>query len=297
MKIKTTLIFFFASFFVQAQTNIFPANGNVGIGTSNPQQKFAVSNNGAEGLEIYLNQPSLVVGLQSYNRQTQAYTKMQFDASQFEFTQGNVGIGTTSPSQKLDVNGIVKWGDLENNYLYSGQEAGGVYFEQVGTSALKSKIRFQSSKNGDQGNYSQFYIDPEKGFYFVSNGSALSNVGIGTTTPDEKLTVKGKIHAEEVRVDLTVPGPDYVFEKDYPLPSLIETQKYIQENKHLPEVPSAKEMETKGINLSEMNMLLLKKVEELTLHLIEQDKMNKKQDAQIEELIKLNKLLMKTNKN
>ncbi|MFC5282640.1 hypothetical protein [Pedobacter alpinus] len=94
------------------------------------------------------------------------------------------------------------------------------------------------------------------------------NVGIGTPNPDEKLTVKGKIHAEEVRVDLSVPGPDYVFEKQYKLTPLAEIQKYISVNKHLPEVPSAKEMEQNGINLSEMNMLLLKKVEELTLHLI-----------------------------
>ena len=113
---------------------------------------------------------------------------------------------------------------------------------------------------------------------FINEGAKLAlkvihngNVGIGTTTPDEKLTVKGKIHAEEVRVDLNVPGPDYVFEQDYQLKSLPEIQTFIKENKHLPEIPSAKEMEEKGINLSEMNMLLLKKVEELTLHLIKQN--------------------------
>ena len=100
---------------------------------------------------------------------------------------------------------------------------------------------------------------------------ALGNVGVGTATPDEKLTVKGKIHAEEVKVDLVVPAPDYVFDNDYPLIPLSEIQNYIKENKHLPEVPSAKEMEKKGINLSEMNILLLKKVEELTLHLIKQE--------------------------
>jgi hypothetical protein len=65
------------------------------------------------------------------------------------------------------------------------------------------------------------------------------------------------------------------------LPSLTEIENYIKANKHLPEVPSAKEMETNGINLSEMNMLLLKKVEELTLHLIEQQKDDKVQQTQI----------------
>jgi hypothetical protein len=99
-----------------------------------------------------------------------------------------------------------------------------------------------------------------------------SAVGIGTKTPDAKLTVKGNIHAEEVKVDLTVPAPDYVFETSYNLSPLKEVEAFIQQNKHLPEIPAAKEMEQNGINLSEMNMLLLKKVEELTLHLIEQEK-------------------------
>ncbi len=98
------------------------------------------------------------------------------------------------------------------------------------------------------------------------------SIGIGTTTPDEKLTVNGNIHALEVRVDLSVPGPDYVFEEDYDLKSLEEIEQYIQAHKHLPEIPSAKEMETEGIEVGVMNMLLLKKVEELTLHSIAQQK-------------------------
>ena len=95
------------------------------------------------------------------------------------------------------------------------------------------------------------------------------NIGIGTTTPSSRLTVKGKIHAEEVKVDLNVPGPDYVFDDDYELSSLEEVEKYIRENKHLLEIPSAADMEKTGIYLSKMNMQLLKKVEELTLHMID----------------------------
>jgi len=112
-------------------------------------------------------------------------------------------------------------------------------------------------------------------------------VGIGTENPDAKLTVKGDIHAEEVLVDLSVPGPDYVFEEDYDLRTLEETEAYIRANKHLPEVPSAIEMEANGIELGEMNMLLLKKVEELTLHTIEQQKMLEKQQSLIEQQGKL----------
>ena len=87
----------------------------------------------------------------------------------------------------------------------------------------------------------------------------------------------GDINAVEVKVDLSVPGSDYVFEEDYDLPFLEGIQQYVKENKHLPEVSSAKEMEENRIDLGVINMLLLKKVEELTLHLIEQDKINKDQ--------------------
>ncbi|MEQ8245924.1 MAG: hypothetical protein RIB66_21095, partial [Fulvivirga sp.] len=76
----------------------------------------------------------------------------------------------------------------------------------------------------------------------------------------------------EVLVDLNFPGPDYVFEEDYPLSSLSEIESYIKANKHLPEVPSAAQMKEEGVNMVEMQMLLLKKVEELTLLLIEKDK-------------------------
>ena len=108
------------------------------------------------------------------------------------------------------------------------------------------------------------------------------NVGIGTSAPDEKLTVKGKIHTQEIIVDLNgAIAPDYVFEKDYNLKSLKEVEAYIEENKHLPEIPSAKTMEEEGVYLKKMNLLLLKKIEELTLHTIEQQKILEKQNKRI----------------
>jgi len=69
------------------------------------------------------------------------------------------------------------------------------------------------------------------------------NVGIGTASPDAKLAVSGQVHAQEVKVSVAVPGPDYVFDKNYRLPTLEEIKTYIDQNKHLPEVPSAAEME------------------------------------------------------
>jgi hypothetical protein len=98
-----------------------------------------------------------------------------------------------------------------------------------------------------------------------------------------QLNNNGQLFAREVIVDLDN-WPDYVFEKDYELQPLNEVEQYINEHKHLPNIPSAKEVETDGLNLGEMNKLLLQKVEELTLHLIEQQKVLEAQQKRIEAL-------------
>jgi hypothetical protein len=101
------------------------------------------------------------------------------------------------------------------------------------------------------------------------------NVGIGTMYPDSKLTVAGNIHAKEVKVTTNAGAvPDYVFANDYKLKTLQEVEAYIKQNSHLPEIPSAQEIEKNGLMLAEMNMNLLKKIEELTLYVIEIKKEN-----------------------
>lgn len=117
--------------------------------------------------------------------------------------------------------------------------------------------------------------------------TADGNVGIGTERPDAKLAVNGTIHSKEVKVDLNVPAPDYVFANDYKLRNLQELENYVNENSHLPEIPSAKEFEKNGIQLAEMNMALLKKVEELTLYVIEQQKNTENLKKTVEEQTKL----------
>jgi hypothetical protein len=108
-------------------------------------------------------------------------------------------------------------------------------------------------------------------------------IGIGTSTPDELLTVKGKIHTQEVLIDLDgAVAPDYVFETyyngfselmpEYRLISLEELETFLKENNHLPNVPSAETMQTEGISLKEMNLILLQKIEELTLYTLQQQK-------------------------
>jgi hypothetical protein len=98
------------------------------------------------------------------------------------------------------------------------------------------------------------------------------DVGVGTLdTKGYKLAVNGKVRAQEIKVE-TANWPDYVFAKDYVLPSLKETEKHIQEKGHLPGIPSAQEVKNNGVDLGEMNAKLLKKIEELTLYLIQKDK-------------------------
>ncbi len=97
------------------------------------------------------------------------------------------------------------------------------------------------------------------------------NVGIGTSNPEYKLAVKGEVGAEDYSVDEAM-AADYVFEPDYKLITLSETEKYIKENKHLPAFKSAKHYKEKGYSMIEMNVALEQTVEELTLHAIAQEK-------------------------
>ncbi|MCB4797234.1 tail fiber protein [Neotamlana laminarinivorans] len=101
--------------------------------------------------------------------------------------------------------------------------------------------------------------------------SGTGNLGIGTTTPDAKLTVSGKIHAQEVKVTIDA-GADFVFGNNYILPKLEDVEKFVKTNKHLPGIQSEKEMQENGLLLAEMNIKLLQKIEELTLYIIKQQK-------------------------
>lgn len=168
------------------------------------------------------------------------------------YSSGNVGIGQATPAYKLDVAGSIN----ASSILINGQPfaGGGSQWATVGTSI----------------NY------------------LAGNVGIGTSSPDAKLAVKGTIHTNEVKVDLNgAVAPDYVFEKDYTLMSLEDIKSFIDANKHLPEIPSGKEMEENGLQLGEMNLLLLKKVEELTLNLISINERLKQLENENTELRKL----------
>lgn len=211
---------------------------------------------------------------------------------------GNVGIGTTTPSSQLHIfsSSVSPFLNIEKTAI--SQEAG-IKFSRAGNTLFylwnddtSDALKIQATGLTGEVDATPRMEFPlaNKNIYMALSGG---NVGIGTTSPDARLAVKGQVHAQEVKVDLSVPGPDYVFEKGYTLPSLESVKTYINQNKHLPEVPSAKEMEANGINLSEMNMLLLKKVEELTLYMIEQQKTNEVQTQEIQNLKRTVKDLQK----
>ncbi|MEZ2440119.1 hypothetical protein AB6805_00250 [Chitinophaga sp. RCC_12] len=109
------------------------------------------------------------------------------------------------------------------------------------------------------------------------------NVGIGTNAPQAKLAVKGDIVAQKVKV--TQSGwADFVFHPDYELPSLQEVERFIKTNKHLPQIPSEKEIEKEGLDVGEMDKKLLQKIEELTLYIIDLKKESVEQRRELEML-------------
>lgn len=112
--------------------------------------------------------------------------------------------------------------------------------------------------------------------YNINSG----NVGIGISNPQTKLAVNGHISAQKLIVTQTG-WADYVFDKHYKLPTLEEIEKYIKQNQHLPGIPSAKEIEKNGLNVGDNQALLLQKIEELTLLIIQQNKRIQKLERQI----------------
>jgi hypothetical protein len=210
-------------------------------------------------------------------------------------SNGNVGIGTADPANKLHIIGDALKISINQTANDAGYYALLQAFHAPDTGLLSFVGAGGSGKVIGASNYgtdTSIYSDTTEKIRILSNG----NVGIGTTTPDTKFTVNGTIHTKEVKVDLLSPMvPDYVFANDYKIKALKEVEEYIKKNNHLPEIPSAKEFEKNGLMLAEMNMSLLKKVEELTLYAIEQDKKINTKSNEIEGLKKDVEILKKDN--
>lgn len=253
---------------------------------------------------------------------------------------GNVGIGTTGPAARLHLvgNGVSIDGgnsiSISNNALaIQGNTGGrsttlGAQLEFVipantdGTNAWgQARIITVAGNTANSSATGKMILGTRRSFDKLGTGAqwyygndiiidGTGNVGIGTLAPDQKLSVNGTIHSKSVVIDLNG-WSDYVFKKDYQLMPLSAVKAYIDHNRHLPDIPSEGHIVKDGLDLGEMNKLLMKKVEELTLYLIEEDRklkvqlaINKDQDKtltsqtkQIDELRKDMKRLIKKKKS
>ncbi|NMN37158.1 hypothetical protein [Pedobacter sp. SG918] len=175
---------------------------------------------------------------------------------------GIEGTALTGPGNRVYFNGASFNGDELSIYRFNRGEDISDLRVNIGDNYGYGDDRFVIGSHNWQD--SKYYVHMIVG--------ADGKVGIGTETfGAERLAVNGNIRAKEIKVEATG-WPDFVFQKDYKISSLSDLDRYIKVNKHLPGIPSAQEVAKNGIELGEMNKLLLQKIEELTLHLIEKDK-------------------------
>jgi len=196
---------------------------------------------------------------------------------------GNVGIGTTSPNSTLDIRSVfqapsVRVGIPNSEWTALGVAAGNGNFSPLAITgsvilrAFTSKDFIITQQGGGDISFAtrlvQNDLSTEATRMTITNDG---NVGIGKSDPTDKLEVNGRIHARSVKVDLDA-WPDYVFVPEYRLKSLEEVESYIKEHGHLENVPSADEIIVNGLDLGQMDTILMEKIEELTLYLIEKEK-------------------------
>lgn len=197
-------------------------------------------------------------------------------------SDGKFGLGVSTPSAQLHTSGTVRFAGLSNDNTQS----------RIIVSDANGNLSYRDASTvGGSGSISgtNNYLAKYSGTTAIGNSIVYDNgtsVGIGTTNvtePGFKLYVESGIRTRKVKVDQST-WADYVFEPGYHLPSLQEVEAFIQKHKHLPDVPSAATVEREGLDLGDNQAVLLKKIEELTLYLIEQDKALKQKQEKIEEL-------------
>lgn len=250
------------------------ANGNIGIGgQTSILNKFEVKVptstglSGVDGIAVHdgaANRIALNLGINTVGEYSWIQSSKGGIGSKnlsINPNGGNVGIGTTSaPIAKLHVV------DAAGGFFFDGSNAEYNRFKSTAIAPGTPKPLLISAQLS--GTTPDIYVNTS------------GNVGLGTMNPTSMLTVAGNINSREVKVTVDA-GADFVFENNYNLTSLDAVDKYIKENKHLPEIASADKMKKEGINLSEMNIKLLQKIEELTLYMIQMKKENQEMKEDI----------------
>ena len=218
----------------------------------------------------------------------------------FPTPSGSVGIGTTSPSALLHVHNANNLGTSAGSTIEIARFSG----VNVNISQLRFQLNRYASGNDwysasmrlqhviDYTNAGYIEFDPINGNAGVAIGSANNEiirfassgyVGIGTINPQSLLAVKGTITAQKVVVTQTG-WSDYVFDSSYQLLPLSSVESFIQTNKHLPDVPSARDIQKEGNDLADNQRVLLQKIEELTLYIIQQNKKIERQETHLQTL-------------
>ncbi|KAF2515005.1 hypothetical protein EYY60_02805 [Flavobacterium zhairuonense] len=300
------------SFFIIQQTfsqNTFPPTGNVGIGTTTPDAKLnVVGNINIDNVDWTTDNELRIreggsntygaffkYGLNDILAIGTRNADLDYDAIQISrgslntVFKGNVGIGISTPTTKLQV--LHSLTNDSNEVIASltrfGTTNGGSSIVRIGYhDTCDFEVNSGYSYYGHRfGSYFDLNIINNKtggdhgAINFITNASvkmaikANGNIGIGVSAPQNKLDVNGTIHSKEVKVDMNG-WSDFVFKRDYDLPTLQEVEKHITEKGHLENIPSEEEVLKNGINLGEMNSKLLQKIEELTLYMIELKKEN-----------------------
>ena len=233
-------------------------NGNIGIGATTPVNNLDVVGRIAIGT---------------------GYAGTSTAPANGAIIQGNVGIGTPTPTQKLDVNGNISITGINSTLLFGQSSVLGGYVGHWGIEYDYTNGGLNFWKPWGSNNFGNYFL------FIKDNG----NVGIGTNLTDPsnnpyKLAVNGWVRAKEIVVETG--WSDFVFEPTYQLLSLSELETFIKANKHLPEIPSATEISTNGLKVAEVQTLMMQKIEELTLYIIEQNKKIEQLQTKVNELEK-----------